>query len=147
VTLLFSYGSNHPAQIAERLGHAVETAGAYAPGYARFFRGFSQRWGGGVATLRKKPDGVVFGLVATVTAADLDRMDRFEGVASGNYERTKVRVTLAGGGKKDAVAYVSTSKEFNPPTREYLEAVARTIGTHWSSGDGAKVTWRDITVR
>jgi len=146
-TLLFSYGSNHPAQMAERLGHDVATVGAYAPGYVRAFRGFSSRWGGGVATLVKQRGGVVYGLVAPVTKEDLARMDRFEGVASGNYKRMKLPVVLQTGEKAQAIAYVATSKEFNEPSREYLEAVARTVRTHWSGSGGAKVTWKDITVR
>lgn len=147
MSLLFSYGSNHPLQMAERLGHDVRTMGAYLPGYVRAFRGFSRRWGGGVATLKKQAGGVVFGLVAPVSASDIETMDRFEGVASGNYKRMSVNVILADGSKAKAIAYVSTSNEFNQPTKEYLEAVAKTVSTHWSGDGGTKVTWRDIDIR
>ncbi len=147
MTLLFSYGSNHPRQMAERLGRDVETVGAFLPGYVRAFRGFSRRWGGGVATLKKERGGTVFGLVTSVSDRDLETMDRFEGVASGNYKRMSVNVVMADGQKARAIAYVSTSDDFNRPTREYLEAVAKTVGTHWRGDGGAKVTWGDITVR
>lgn len=147
MTLLFSYGSNHPAQMAERLGRDVETMGAFAPGFERCFRGWSQRWGGGVASLRKVEHAQVFGLVTKVTAKDLLKMDRFEGVATGNYKRRDIAVVLPSGRRAKAVAYVSTSNEFNKPSREYLEAVARTVGTHWRGDEDSKITWEDITVR
>ena len=146
-TLLFSYGSNHPKQMAERLGHDVDTVGAFVNGYVRAFVGYSQRWGGGVATLVKKPGGVVYGLVAPVTKDDFAMMDKFEGIASGNYKRVKMKVTLANGEKADAIAYVATSKSPYGPTKAYLDAVAKTVGTHWSNGDGSKITWQDITIR
>lgn len=145
--LLFSYGSNHPAQMAERLGRDVETVGAFATGWVRVFRGYSQRWGGGVASLQKERGGFVFGLVTEVDEEDLVVMDRYEGVASGNYARTNMSVTLATGEKKKAVAYVSMSAAVTVPSREYLEAVARTVGTHWRGEGGGKIRWQDITVR
>jgi gamma-glutamylcyclotransferase (GGCT)/AIG2-like uncharacterized protein YtfP len=147
VTLLFSYGSNHPAQMAERLERSVETMGAFLPDYVRVFRGWSQRWGGGVASLKKEKGGVVFGLVVEVDWADLEKMDRFEGVASGNYKRTNVSVVLATGERAKAVAYVSTSAEFNAPSRGYLDAVAKTVDTHWRGDGNVRITWKDITVR
>jgi len=145
-SLLFSYGSNTPAQLAERLGRPVETGGAFLPGYVRVFRGMSQRWGGGVASLDPQSGGVTYGLVSPVSAADLARMDQFEGVASGSYARKNVKVMLADGTKRDAVAYVSRSAEFNAPSRKYLEAVAKTVDAHWKEG-GRRVTWKDIDVR
>lgn len=143
---LFSYGSNHPAQLAERLGRKVKTRAASLEGYERVFRGWSQNWGGGVASLQPKRGAVVYGLVAKVSSADLAKMDRFEGIASGNYKRKKLPVVLGDGTNAMAVAYVSTSTEKNAPTHEYLQAVAKTIGAHWR-GDSGAVSWRDVTVR
>ena len=142
-SLLFSYGSNHPAQLAERLGHPVVTGGAYLPGHIRIFRGDSKRWAGGVASLAARAGGVAFGLVTPVTAEDLARMDGFEGAG---YKRIRVRVTLVDGRQKDAWAYVSRSEEFHEPSRIYLEAVAKTVNAHWHGAGGKKVTWRDIDV-
>jgi len=145
--LVFSYGSNHPDQLSERLGHLVKTEGAYAEGYERVFCGSSQRWGGGVASLRKATKKIVFGLVATVSTADLSRLDVFEGVGTGNYTRTTIRVHVVGKGESTAYVYVSLSAGYTPPSRAYLEAVAKTVGTYWHNEDGSKPTWRDITVR
>jgi len=144
--LLFSYGSNHPAQLASRLGHDVTTRGASLPGYERVFCGRSQRWDGGVASLRVARGAVVYGLVADVTKADLARLDVFEGVAGGHYARRAVRVVVAGR-RRVAVAYVALAQTYTPPSTAYLRAVARTIGTHWRTAADGRVTWRDVTVR
>jgi len=145
--LLFSYGSNHPGQLAERLGHTVQTQAAYLPDYVRVFRGWSQRWGGGVASIKSEPGGVVYGSAATVSAADLARLDVYEGIATGNYKRKTIAVVIGDGRRAKAIAYVATSTEKNPPSREYLKAVAKNITTHWSGSDGRPVTYKDIVVR
>lgn len=148
--LLFSYGSNHPQQLADRLGKRVTGDPAYAPEYERVFRGWSQNWGGGVASLRPKKDAVVYGYVSPVSEADLKLLDRYEGVATGNYRRMTLTVVvgedpLRRGKKERAVAYVSRSDEFNEPTRAYLEAVAKTISSFWEEDD--PITWKSIEVR
>jgi len=145
MALLFSYGSNHPAQLAERLEHPVETRSAYVDNYARAFRGRSQRWGGGVATLIPQSGARTYGHAADVTPADLRVLDAREGVPA-SYTRTKLTVKVDGG---TAVAwvYLARSAEVVPPSRPYLEAIAKTINAHWTGEGGRPVTWRDITVR
>jgi cation transport regulator ChaC len=145
-TYLFSYGSNSPRQLAERLGHSVKGVGAYAPGMVRAFRGQSRTWGGGVATLICETGGKAFGYIAEVTEADLAILDRYEG-APRNYKQTKVDVVTEDGRKVKAMAYLATSTVKTPPSRAYLEAVAETINTFWSNSDGSVVTWHDITAR
>jgi hypothetical protein len=143
--LLFSYGSNNPKQLADRLGHSFNSEAAYLPGYQRVFRGFSQRWGGGTASMQKASGGAVFGYVAQVSAADLAQLDRFEGVGLGIYRRSKVK-PIVDGSRVDAIAYIHTSREFNRPTDAYLDAVAKTIGSFWRGEHGA-VGRSDIIVR
>jgi len=134
--LLFSYGSNHPKQLAERLGHPIVGRGAYIEGWQRVFRGWSDRWDGGVASLEKKggTTAVTYGYVADVSPADLDRLDRFEGVGNGKYKRMGVTVRVPedyATHTLPAVVYVSTSRTFNAPSPLYLKAVAKTVGTFW----------------
>lgn len=143
---LFSYGSNSPEQLAERLGHPVKTTGAYADHYARAFRGWSRRWGGGVATLIPKSGTRTFGHVTDVTSQDLDVLDAREGVPT-SYRRLQIPVTLQDGRPTRAWVYCANSRDFHEPSRDYLEAVARTIAAHWTSANGAPVTWRDVVVR
>lgn len=146
VPWLFSYGSNHPEQLSQRLGRRdLELQQARLRDYRRVFRGYSQRWRGGVASVEPSPGASVYGFIAYVTAADLDVLDRYEGVPR-SYMRGTVRVEVPGG-TVQAVVYVSQSKQFNAPSREYLEAVARTISVFWRSSTGAAVKWSDVPVR
>jgi predicted NUDIX family NTP pyrophosphohydrolase/cation transport regulator ChaC len=146
VTYLFSYGSNNPRQLASRLGHALpETIGAYAQGYHRAFRGWSQSWGGGVATLIKSKGDRAFGYVTTVTKGDLCLLDKYEGVDSGHYDRIEIPVRLVSGERVPALVYVSNSKEPNPPSQAYLNAIAETISPFWRGQEGP-ITVRDISV-
>ena len=146
-SFLFSYGSNNPKQLSDRLEYWVRGAqGAYADGWQRVFRGYSRNWGGGVASLLRKSGSTTYGYVAPVTAEDLDLLDRYEGVRSGNYKRQQITVTTADGEEIRAVAYISRSREFNEPTKAYLRATAKTIGQFWS-GSGGPVKVSDIPIR
>ena len=138
--LLFCYGSNNPSQLAERIGAHRPIYAAVAPLYKRVFRGWSSKWGGGVATLVPSRSRPAYGFVAKVTSADLDKMDVFEGVQSGIYERVSIPVTVYGyeGEPKHtykAIAYIRVSGDFNPPSRAYLEAIVKTIGAFWQIDD------------
>jgi len=144
-TYLFSYGSNSPRQLAERLGHAVTGRAAFVDDYLRAFRGWSQRWEGGVATLIPGR-GKTYGYIAEVTPADLAVLDRYEGVATGNYYRETMTVTTEDGDTVQAIAYLASSTEKNAPSRAYKRAVAETIGAFWQGSNGP-VTEEDITVR
>jgi cation transport regulator ChaC len=144
-TYLFSYGSNSPRQLAERLGHPVQGRAAFVEGYLRAFRGWSQRWEGGVATLIPGR-GKTYGYIAEVAPADLAVLDRYEGVATGNYYRETMTVTTDDGDTVQAIAYLASSTEKNAPSRAYKRAVAETIGAFWEGSNGP-VTEEDITVR
>lgn len=143
---LFCYGSNDPQQLGERLNRrSIEGVGAWVEGYGRVFRGYSQRWGGGVASIEKDPRRNVYGWVAKVSASELTTLDRFEGVASGNYKRVNIKVETLDGDTLSAIAYVSTSRDFNRPSQAYLNAVLKTISTFWSD-DGKPIKIGDIPI-
>jgi cation transport regulator ChaC len=147
MALLFSYGSNHPEQLAQRLGHEVVSQGALVREYGRAFRGASRTWGGaGTATLIPMTGTTTYGLVIDVTKADIDLLDRYEGVPT-VYNRQKIKVTLQSGESKTAWVYISTRTDFNPPSREYLKAIVKTINTHWTSKSGSSVKVSDIPIR
>lgn len=142
---LFSYGSNHPEQLAERLGRDVETYPAFLPKHVRVFRGHSRTWNSAVASI-EKGQGVVYGLAIEVDEYDLELLDRFEGVHNGNYERYTAMGNVDGD-KKKLVMYRSLSEKPGKPSRKYLEACARTIGAHWTGAGGRVPKWSDITIR
>jgi len=135
---LFCYGSNGSQQLANRLGRPVQGYQAYLEGYGRVYRGWSRNWQGGPASLKKTPGKTTYGSIVYVTAAELNGLDRFEGVNSGNYVRKKYNVEVNKGGWKTvrAVAYVSTSRTRNDPSQAYLVAVAKNVGEYWSGSDG-----------
>lgn len=115
------------------------------PGYRRTFRGYSRKWGGGVATLVKAPRDTVFGWLANVTAQDLRLLDGYEGVPT-SYVRKQVTALDEDDNPVVAVAYVAVSRTFHEPSRAYLEACAETIGSFWTSGVN-HITWKDFEVR
>lgn len=150
MTYLFSFGSNHPTQLATRLDvleSSLTIYPAYAPGYERAFRGFSQGWAGGSATLLKKSGAKTYGFVVKATDEGLRRLDLYEGVAQGIYLRKMISVKLMNEKSQwktvKALAYISSRKDFNRPSKAYLKAVLKTIQAAWS--DSVKI--EDIDVR
>ncbi len=141
---LFSYGSNTLQQLATRVEHELYGEAAFLSGYRRVFRGWSHKWDGGVASLKKESGGVVYGSLVEVSPIDLEYLDRYEGVPA-KYKRNNVMVTTDDGRRVKAVAYVATSRTFNEPSDEYICAVAKTIGEFWSEG-GRPVTIEDIRI-
>lgn len=127
--LLFSYGSNNPEQLAQRLERNVEVISAYAEGYQRVYRGWSQRWGGGVASLIKRQGSTCYGLVCVVDNQDIKKMDVYEGFPQ-SYRREVIKVMVEGKPEK-AVVYISNNKEKNSPSVKYLKAVFKTVSTFW----------------
>lgn len=150
--LLFCFGSNGPAQLNERLGRKVDYTSAYAPDWKRVFRGWSNNWGGGVASLDKGKGFTTYGIAAVVDNDDLDTMDIYEGVRSGNYKRSTLKGFFYSPEDDDyleskMVFYKSLSREFNEPTKAYLRATVKTINAGWTSSTGDKVKISDIPIR
>jgi len=151
--LVFSYGSNNPKQLSERIGRRIKGTGAYLPKFGRVFRGWSNNWGGGVASVVPDSSRNVYGYVADVDADELYYLDRKEGVLMRRpkYERISkmVMVRQPNGSykRKRAQIYVSLSDEFNPPTRAYLNATAKTIDQFWRGRGDSRITYRDIPIR
>lgn len=144
--LLFSYGSNHPGQLAERLGHPVQGKAAFAEGWMRVFRGYSERWEGSVATLVRADGHKTYGYVAEVSPHDLSVLDGYEG---SRYTRTQIMVTLMDGTTRSAIVYIRPEGEpFRiPPSRKYVEAIVKTISGFWKSADGKPVRVSSIPIR
>jgi gamma-glutamylcyclotransferase (GGCT)/AIG2-like uncharacterized protein YtfP len=129
-TPLFCYGALDPVRLENHLGHAVRTEGAYAQDHMRVFRGYSMRWGGGVATLARARGARTYGLLAEVSRNDLAELDAIEGVPI-TYTRRKMVVHRADGSIVEAWVYLSTRTPDFPPSKAYREAIEKTIATHW----------------
>jgi gamma-glutamylcyclotransferase (GGCT)/AIG2-like uncharacterized protein YtfP len=118
--LVFAYGSNmDPAQMRER---CPESDLAWFVGEARGWRlcfpRESKKRKGSVGSIVKSPNDSVWGVVFAVTKRDLRRLDSYEGVPSGAYERDHVDI-LNSAGKNFTVwtyfaAPLSEGQEFLP---------------------------------
>jgi hypothetical protein len=139
---LFCYGSNNLKQLSERVGADLNSPQmrpipAASLHKKRVFRGYSNNWGGGTASLETSRSRPAYGFIVKLTDAQLDILDRYEGVGRPNgYKRITTEVeTYGADGRKLgpvlAIAYVHTNTTFNKPSQAYLEAVAKTIGTCW----------------
>lgn len=146
---LFSYGSNTPDQVASRLElrsrdlRAFERSAvaAYLPKHGRVFRGMSRNWGGGTASVVRDNDRNVYGYVAEVPQSRIELLDLREGalMRQPKYKRVKKYVMMydseeGGFVRRQVEMYVSTSRQFNPPTDAYLKAIVKMLNRFWSGG-------------
>ena len=121
--LYFAYGSNlDPAQMEHRCPGAEPAGIAVLDGWG--FR-IGRR---GFATIVPAEDAATWGGLWTVTAAHLASLDRFEGVASGNYRRETFTVRREGA-EVDAVVYVEDFVGPGAPTSAYLGRIL--AGAQW----------------
>jgi hypothetical protein len=145
-TFLFSYGSNSPRQLEERLGHPVRARRGYLEDWKRAFVGHSERWGGAPATMVPSPGDLVYGTLVEVTKADLATLDRYEGVPR-VYQRQildivspdlPINSVSAWSGTLQgfipvvkAVVYLATSTKQGKPSAAYLKAIEENVFSVW----------------
>ena len=79
-----------------------------------------------MATVIRNRRSCVHGALWLLSDDDLERLDRFEGVAAGAYERRVVFVTGVDGRRRRVHTYVRDDDWPLPPSREYLSLI------HWS---------------
>ena len=115
----FAYGSNMASsQMAERCPGAVCLGAARLPGHRLAFDAWSNRRGGLVADVLPDPGSDVWGVLWEVTGEHAEALDRYEGVARGQYRRATVRVEAVAGGEVEAFAYVICDPGEDGPTTE-----------------------------
>ena len=113
----FSYGSNMAsAGMEERCAAPAILGVATVPGYR--FR-IAKR---GYATMVPDPGSVVYGLLWSLTDADLAALDQYEGVPAGHYARTTIPV-LVRGKPLEAQVYLAADPAPGRPRRGYLETI------------------------
>lgn len=138
----FAFGSNlDPDQIRERCP-AHRTVGLAAlHDYRLIFPLYSERWGGGGASVQLHHGDIVWGVVYDLTEEDLAALDGFEGYRGPGdqhniYERQVVTVELT---RPDdgsvprrlrAFAYMAHFSNPSPPTRRYLDTILRGARHH-----------------
>lgn len=120
----FAYGSNLvKKQMRERCPDSKPLYIATLPNYKRVFIGWSRKWRGGVASIKRFSGGKVTGAVYEISEACLRRLDKYEGYPATS-ERIKVIVFDEDSNPVEAVTYlVSGRLEETPPSKEYVTLV------------------------
>jgi len=124
--LYFAYGSNlDEAQMRERCPGAAPLGVATLPNHELAFGGFSHRWDGAVASVRRARGRQVQGLLYRLPPEDLGALDRFEGHPF-SYERT-TRMVLTADGRRRALVYLQPEETFEAwaPQPRYFAVLAR----------------------
>lgn len=123
--LYFAFGSNlHLPQMQARCPACEVVQPALLAGHRLVFRGNSQRWGGGSATILPTPGGRVPGLVYRLSADDLASLDRFEGYPT-IYQRRTVSLEAHDGSALQALTYERSAGEVRPPSLRYFHQIWR----------------------
>ncbi len=129
MTWYFAYGSNmNRARLLDgrlaREGVAMgERIGGRLDGWQLAFNKIARAPdGAGVGNIVVTPGAIVHGTLNALPDAGFDVLDKWEGVASGHYERRTLPVVRADTGRPiEAIAYVALRVgEGLRPTREYL---------------------------
>ena len=120
----FAYGSNMDrAQMRERCPESSFLGWGWLNDHRLAYVGWSERWGGGVATVVPRRGDRVPGFLYFVTTADLRRLDRYEG-APRIYRRKIVTIHLGTEpGRTTAVTYRHTGAPERPPGPQYLRVI------------------------
>lgn len=122
----FAYGSNMSAvQMRSRTGSVLAGLKAQLQGYRVEFnkRG---RDGTGKANIVPDEASTVWGVVYDCGPNELEKLDRHEGVDSGNYVRKAVVVHLENGEQVAAITYVAGERFIGDslrPSAEYLQTI------------------------
>jgi gamma-glutamylcyclotransferase len=137
--LVFAYGSNMNArQMAARCPGAERVCVGRLPDHRIEFAGRSARWGGGgVANIRPARRSSVVGVVWLLSAANLERLDGFEGHPY-VYDRTPVLVDRSSGKSLWCYTYIKNdADEKTTPTPEYLRTILEGYKTAGAAVPGA----------
>jgi len=129
---VFGYGSNmRTEQLRARCPSATDFAPAWLPGHRLAFVGHSGAWGGSVATVEPRRNGMVGGVIASITCDDLLQLDVYEG-APIVYRRLWLLVRLGSpaGRRVNAWVYVHTGAEVGGPSYRYLAALVAGATEH-----------------
>ncbi len=128
----FAYGSNlSPRQMQQRCPGARLVAPARLRGHRLAFDRYSARWRGYVADVVPAASADTWGVLWELMPGQIETLDRYEGVASGAYERCVVDVELLRGETVTAVTYrVVAPGESGAPSAAYLATIREGARAH-----------------
>ena len=117
----FAYASNlSRKQMAERCPTSQPRFTAKLPNYKLVFTGWSRKWRGGVASIKRFSGERVYGAVYEVTDECLRRLDKYET----GYSRMKVTVFDEDGAAIEATTYIHSGQlQEAMPSEEYVTLI------------------------
>ncbi len=117
----FAYASNlNKKQMRERCPDSKPRLVATLPHHKLVFAGWSRKWRGGSATIKRFSGERVFGAIYEVSEQCLRRLDKYEE----GYDRFKVTVFGEVGEPIEVVTYAKSGQlEETPPSKEYLSII------------------------
>ncbi len=122
----FAYGSNlDVVDMKARCPQAVVLGPGCLKGFRLAFSTHSPGWGCGVADVVKSKQDEVWGLVYSITASNLDALDRYEGYPT-YYGRSRATIHTGESTLQNVWVYTVCEKtECNAPSRQYLDILKR----------------------
>ncbi len=117
----FAYASNlNRKQMLERCPDSKPKLMATLPNYNLIFAGWSRKWRGGVATIRRFGGEKVLGGIYDISEKCLQKLDRYEE----GYDRLKVTVFTEVDEPIEAITYIKSGQlEETQPSKEYLSII------------------------
>ena len=114
----FAYGANlNRKQMLERCPDSKPKFMVTLPNYKLIFVGWSRKWRGGVATIKRFGGEKVLGGIYDVSEQCLRQLDRYEE----GYDRLKVTVFTEVDEPIEAITYIKSGQlEETQPSKEYL---------------------------
>jgi len=135
VCLYFAYGSNmYTKQMKERLSRTspFEAQVAVLRGYRLVFNKARQN-AGPAGNIVYDPSGIVFGVIYTLNQDELKKLDKKEGVHSGQYGRTEISVETVESGKiQVCTTYIAQAitNDNRRPDKDYLDKILNGAREH-----------------
>jgi len=120
----FAYASNlNKKQMRERCPDSKPRLVATLPHHKLVFAGWSRKWRGGSATIKRFSGERVVGAIYEISEQCLRQLDRCEGYPD-VYNRFKVTVFDENGEPIEAITYAKSGLlEETPPSKEYLSII------------------------
>lgn len=116
----FAYGSNlSERQMLQRCPHAIVVGKARVKNYQLEITGYSKRWRGGAATLVRRNDREVWGVVYLLDQDCLLRLNGFEGVKYRRYDTTYLTCHFSNGRKRRVLTYFREPRRLSHPSSIY----------------------------
>jgi gamma-glutamylcyclotransferase (GGCT)/AIG2-like uncharacterized protein YtfP len=128
--LYFAYGSNmDPEGMRARAPRARALGAARLAGWRLTFSADAPDAGFGVPHIEPDENDEVWGVLWDATEDDLRALDDYEGVGLGAYTRDVVVISYDGR-DVEAIVYLSLSRSYQRPARDFVEILVRGAEAH-----------------